>query len=140
MSATNNQPIARPIIVKTIQEEWKPDSHAHCAVTTGSAPSLTPEESTELHRKNQRHDTEEILALRAQNKSMRARLQAIAAQIEDSQYYGKISPRGAPKMLNEIADACHNTLETCAGIAGRALPNVKVCREVCEDRADTQSP
>lgn len=37
MSATNNQPIARPITVKTIQEDWKPDGHAHCAVTHGSA-------------------------------------------------------------------------------------------------------
>jgi hypothetical protein len=68
----------------------------------------------------------EYLALLSQIKCLRARVEGIAAQIEDSEYFGKISPRGAPKLLTEIADSCRVSLDTVDGIARRsALPSAR---------------
>lgn len=46
------------------------------------------------------------------NKTMRATMEAHAAWIEDSQYFGGISPRGPTKMLVQIADEIRVTLDT----------------------------
>jgi len=79
-----------------------------------------------LSRANMKHDSDEILMLRSQVKCLRARVEGIAAQIEDSEYFGKISPRGAPKLLTEIADSCRVCIDTVDGIARRsALPNAQ---------------